>query len=194
MSAWHSSGGPTALRAGRLDCAQPLVWRRVVAPALARTILFPLLNVLIDQMAPDSRWRRSYWCQRTCRLGGRRRAAGGWIRTVEWPAALYAAMALLCVRIFALYGVGCQDCLVPLRSPRQRSEGCQPWGSVGAAGVISLSAFLARVHSLVGQPDQVEPVIVVIRLVWRDTNTEGEILQLTLMAWVSPFEMQISLA
>ena len=70
------------------------------------TILFPLLNVLIDQMSPPHlkgllRRRcagRAGWCPRCL--------AGGWILAVWGGQALYVLMAVLCLFTFLLYEWG----------------------------------------------------------------------------------------
>lgn len=79
----------------------------VLLLSIGETILFPLLNVLIDQMAPAHLKGSYFGASALAGLGGAAGALlGGWILE-QWSGQwLYALMALLCVAIFALYEWG----------------------------------------------------------------------------------------
>ncbi|AXV22278.1 MFS transporter [Aeromonas veronii] len=79
----------------------------VLLLSIGETILFPLLNVLIDQMAPTHLKGSYFGASALAGLGGAAGALlGGWILE-QWSGQwLYALMALFCVAIFALYEWG----------------------------------------------------------------------------------------
>ncbi|MGY3888019.1 MDR family MFS transporter [Aeromonas aquatica] len=85
-------------------------WHWIVAVILlsvGECILFPLLNVLIDQMAP-SHLKGSYFGAASMSGLGIAIGAllGGWILTNWGGSWLYGLMALLCLAILVLYGWG----------------------------------------------------------------------------------------
>lgn len=84
-------------------------WHWIVAVVLlsvGECILFPLLNVLVDQMAP-SHLKGSYFGAASISGLGIAMGAllGGWILAHGGGAILYAMMALLCLMILMLYGL-----------------------------------------------------------------------------------------
>lgn len=84
-------------------------WHWIVAVVLlsvGECILFPLLNVLVDQMAP-SHLKGSYFGAASISGLGIAMGAllGGWILSHWGGAILYALMALLCLMILMLYGL-----------------------------------------------------------------------------------------
>ena len=79
----------------------------VLLLSIGETILFPLLNVLIDQMAPTHLKGSYFGASALAGLGGAAGALlGGWILEQWSGQLLYVLMALLCVAIFALYEWG----------------------------------------------------------------------------------------
>ncbi|MBP8221796.1 MAG: MFS transporter, partial [Aeromonadaceae bacterium] len=79
----------------------------VLLLSIGETILFPLLNVLIDQMAPAHLKGSYFGASALAGLGGAAGALlGGWILEQWSGQLLYVLMALLCVAIFALYEWG----------------------------------------------------------------------------------------
>lgn len=79
----------------------------VLLLSIGETILFPLLNVLIDQMAPPHLKGSYFGASALAGLGGAAGALlGGWILEQWSGQLLYVLMALLCVAIFALYEWG----------------------------------------------------------------------------------------
>ncbi|MFB2863984.1 MFS transporter [Aeromonas sp. MdU4] len=79
----------------------------VVLLSIGETILFPLLNVLIDQMAPSHLKGSYFGASALAGLGGAAGALlGGWI-IERWSGSwLYMLMAVLCVVTFSLYESG----------------------------------------------------------------------------------------
>ncbi|MOA54383.1 putative transporter [compost metagenome] len=78
----------------------------VILLSVGECILFPLLNVLIDQMAP-SHLKGSYFGAASMSGLGVAIGAllGGWILANWGGGWLYALMALLCLVILMLYGL-----------------------------------------------------------------------------------------
>ncbi|KAE9638211.1 MFS transporter [Aeromonas veronii] len=92
----------------------------VLLLSIGETILFPLLNVLIDQMAPTHLKGSYFGASALAGLGGAAGALlGGWILEQWSGQLLYVLMALLCVAIFALYEAGARH--HGRRSARQES-------------------------------------------------------------------------
>jgi len=79
----------------------------VLLLSIGETILFPLLNVLIDQMAPPHLKGSYFGASALAGLGGAAGALlGGWILEQWSGQLLYVLMALLCVVTFWLYEAG----------------------------------------------------------------------------------------
>ena len=97
-------------------------WHWIVAVILlsiGECILFPLLNVLVDQMAPEHLKGSYFGAASMSGLGIAIGALlGGWILANWGGAWLYGVMALLCLAILQLYGWGART----PRSARIRAE------------------------------------------------------------------------
>ncbi|WP_404833746.1 MFS transporter [Aeromonas hydrophila] len=79
----------------------------VLMLSVGETILFPLLNVLIDQMSPPHLKGSYFGAGALAGLGGAIGALlGGWILAVWGGQALYVLMAVLCLFTFLLYEWG----------------------------------------------------------------------------------------
>ncbi|WP_434663676.1 MDR family MFS transporter [Aeromonas sp. NJAU223] len=79
----------------------------VILLSIGECILFPLLNVLVDQMAPEHLKGSYFGAASMSGLGIAIGALlGGWILTHWGGSLLYGVMALLCLAILQLYGWG----------------------------------------------------------------------------------------
>jgi MFS family permease len=78
----------------------------VILLSVGECILFPLLNVLIDQMAPGHLKGSYFGAASVSGLGVAMGALlGGWVLAHWGGSWLYALMALLCLVILMLYGL-----------------------------------------------------------------------------------------
>lgn len=75
--------------------------------SVGEAVLFPLFNVLIDEMAPPHLKGSYFGASALAGLGwALAPLVGGWLLQVWGGPALFAVMAGICVLVFALYGAG----------------------------------------------------------------------------------------
>ncbi|WP_368205929.1 MDR family MFS transporter [Aeromonas sp. s5] len=101
-----------------------LLWPWLVAMFLlsvGEAVLFPLFNVLIDQMAPAHLKGSYFGASALAGLGWAfSPMVGGWFLQVWGGPALFAVMTAICMLVFALYGMGRREAR-PSASP----AGCE---------------------------------------------------------------------
>ncbi|MNZ99581.1 putative transporter [compost metagenome] len=87
-----------------------LLWPWLVAVFLlsvGEAVLFPLFNVLIDEMAPAHLKGSYFGASALAGLGwALSPLVGGWLLQVWGGPALFTVMTAICVLVFVLYGAG----------------------------------------------------------------------------------------
>ncbi len=100
-----------------------LLWPWLVAVFLlsvGEAVLFPLFNVLIDEMAPAHLKGSYFGASALAGLGwALSPLVGGWLLQVWGGPALFAVMTAICVLVFLLYGAGNR-----VARPSADSAGC----------------------------------------------------------------------